>query len=198
MCLSCWHLKSQSLILNSPSSPQTSCLAEFASHVSHPCHLSSPWPLSWQRPSASLPRIVAAGPQRTSEDHSGPLFPFTSPCCWPSDCRKNIWGCLTSTRNAWGPLTTPVLIPHLCRQRAHCLAPKGLGFYSLSQAPDTPLLTTGILCSKASHCQACASLSFLLCVLLLKPLSERLECSLGLRGHILLYRFWKKIYVEYL
>ena len=44
----------------------------------------------------------------------------------------------------------------------------------------------------------CVCVRARVCVILLKPLSERLEFSFELQGHILLHRFCEKIYTEYL
>lgn len=189
MCLSCWHLKSESLILKSSSYPRTSCLAEFTCHGSHSRHspdkdLQGLFPESWQLALAYLLRTTLA--------FSFPsLHPALSIGIRAIKLSKRVSPPL---RSACRPLTTVMLVSTAGDYPR--VGPWGVESYR-SARYQVPLCylqeySAPVVNILTSNRQACASVSFLLC-LLLKLLSW--DCS-GLpptQGHALLYIWWESV-----
>lgn len=102
-------------------------------HVSPLSSQPNPWQRPTKRPAESLPRIIAAGPWLTSEDHSGPCFPFISSCCQQSYSHN----CLNSAHlHPEMPEAAhhSVLIHHSVASSSSLLCPQRLG--DLFPQPD--------------------------------------------------------------
>ena len=115
MCVPCWHILthfqikiSNNKLISSPNLRPGRVLLPHGPPLPSLLH---PRPLSWQRPSESLPRIITASPWLTSEAHSLHLAIGRVRAVQLSQLVS------PPLRNLWGPLTIPALIPHLCSQQ---------------------------------------------------------------------------------